>query len=246
VRNLSTPGFIFAGIVVKFHPMKIKGIIFDFDGLLVDTETPQMRAWQKIYAANGATLHLQEWVRCLGTSADAFDPIADLRSKTAHPLDAQALIQHQRELVNRDLLHEPLRPGIRELLLEARSENLSLAIASSSNRTWVHDGLQRSAILDYFPVVCTSEDVRMVKPHPELYQLALRRMGLPGDEVVVLEDSPNGIRAAKAAGLFCAAYPNEISQHLDLTQADVILPVLDWIEFFDLLRSGLISNRQAK
>ena len=80
--------------------MKIKGIIFDFDGLLVDTETPQLRAWQKIYAASGATLRLQEWVQCLGTSADAFDPIADLRSKTEHPLDVQKLIQQQREQVN--------------------------------------------------------------------------------------------------------------------------------------------------
>lgn len=222
--------------------MKIKGIIFDFDGLLVDTETPQLRAWQKIFAANGATLQLQEWVQCLGTSADAFDPIANLRAKTVHPLDAQELLKQQREQVNRDLIVEPLRPGIQELLIEARREKLSLAIASSSNRRWVEDGLRRCAILDFFLVICTSNDVRQVKPHPELYQLALQRMGLSGDEVVALEDSPNGIRAAKAAGLFCVAYPNEISQHLDLTQADVILPMLDRAEFFEFLRTGLKQN----
>lgn len=225
--------------------MKIKGIIFDFDGLLVDTETSQLRAWQKIYAESGATLRLQEWVQCLGTSADAFDPITDLRSKTEHPLDVQKLIQQQREQVYRDLLGEPLRPGIQELLIGAHRDNLSLAIASSSNRSWVEDGLRRCAILDFFPVICTSDDVSHVKPHPELYNLAMQQMGLTEDEVVVLEDSPNGIRAAKAAGLFCVAYPNEISQHLDLTQADLILPVLDPIEFFELLRRGFKPDGQT-
>lgn len=229
---------------VKYQTMKIKGIIFDYDGLLVDTETPQLRSWQQIYAAHSAQLHLQEWVQCLGTSADAFDPIADLRSKTAKPIDAEDLFMQQRSQVDRALAEEPLRPGISLLLEAARQENLRLAIASSSNRSWVRAGLERNKVLDFFPVICTSENVKQVKPNPELYLLALAQMGLTASDVLAFEDSPNGIRAAKAAGLFCVAYPNAISRQLDLSQADMLLETIDEYTLQDIL-SNHVTRRSG-
>ncbi|TLM99712.1 HAD family hydrolase [bacterium] len=207
--------------------MKINALIFDFDGLLVDTETPQLRAWQKIYRSFGAELFLEEWVQCLGTSADAFDPIADLRAKTDTSFDEQALIAEYKLESSYGIQKEKIRPGIELLLRQARQLNLCLAVASSSNRSWVNTGLERIGAKQYFEIICTSEDVSRVKPDPELFLLALHRLNLDPEQVIVFEDSPNGIKAAKAAGLVCVAYPNEISSHLDLSHADLIVPHLE-------------------
>lgn len=206
--------------------MEIKALIFDFDGLLVDTETPQLRIWQEIYQSFGARLLLEEWVRCLGTSADAFDIPADLRSKTNTAFDEEELMAQFKARADQAIFQEKLRPGIQDLLQQAQQRNLLMAVASSSDREWVRSGLDRVNASRYFSVVCTSEEVTRVKPDPELYLLALRRLGIDAGQALVFEDSPNGIRAAKSAGLACVAYPNPISSYLDTSQADLILPTL--------------------
>ncbi|GAP14861.1 haloacid dehalogenase superfamily, subfamily IA, variant 3 with third motif having DD or ED [Longilinea arvoryzae] len=206
--------------------MNIQALIFDFDGLLVDTETPQLTAWQNIYRAHGARLLLEEWVKCLGTSADAFDPIRDLHSKTPLPIDGERLRAEFKARSIEAIQKENLRPGIETLLEQARQRNLRMAVASSSNRTWVESGLNRLHAADYFDVICTSNDVTRVKPDPELFLLALDRLGIDSNEAIVFEDSPMGIQAAKSANLACVAYPNAISVHLDLRQADLVIPSL--------------------
>lgn len=227
--------------------MKIKALIFDFDGLLVDTETPQLRAWQKIFHSYNAELLLEEWVQCLGTSADAFDPIADLRAKTKVLFDEKAVVAEYKSESTIGIQREKLRPGIASFLEQSKQLNLRLAVASSSNIVWVNAGLERVGVKQYFEVICTSEDVARVKPDPELFLLALHRLNLDADQAIVFEDSPNGIRAAKAAGLACVAYPNEISSHLDLSHAELIVshlenyPLLKIINHFENV--GFISGR---
>jgi putative hydrolase of the HAD superfamily len=207
--------------------MNIKALIFDFDGLLVDTETPQLLVWQEIYRSYGAQLLLEEWVRCLGTSADAFDIPADLRSKADVPINDDELLDYFKTRSNEAIWQEKLRPGIAALLQQAQQKNLRMAIASSSNREWVQSGLARLDASQFFPVLCTSEDVARVKPDPELYLLALNRLQVDASQAIVFEDSPNGILAAKAAGLTCVAYPNPTSSHLDISPADLIVPSLE-------------------
>lgn len=223
--------------------MEIKALIFDFDGLLVDTETPQLRIWQEIYQSFGARLLLEEWVRCLGTSADAFDIPADLRSKTSTAFDERELMAQFKARANQAIFQEKLRPGIQSLLQQARQSELMMAVASSSDRNWVESGLNRVNADQYFSVVCTSEDVSRVKPDPELYLLALRRLGVEPSQALVFEDSPNGILAAKSAGLACVAYPNPISSYLDISQADLILPTLD-DQALDRILQYFADNRQ--
>ncbi len=206
--------------------MEIKALIFDFDGLLVDTETPQLRVWQEIYRSFGATLLLEEWVRCLGTSAGAFDVPADLRAKTSLPFDGDALVEQFKIRSGEAILQERLRPGMADLLKAAQRRHLKMAVASSSDRAWVESGLARVNIQGYFQVVCTGDDVTTVKPDPALYHLALDHLGVNAGETLVLEDSPMGIQAAKAAGLTCVAYPNPVSINLDLSHADWILTAL--------------------
>ncbi len=202
--------------------MKIKAFIFDFDGLLVDTETPQMHTWQKLYRDLGAELRPEEWVQCLGTSPDAFDPVADLMSKTSKSFDKDELKKQFKLLSTQAIENESLRPGIIPLLEQAQNFGIAMAVASSSGKTWVESGLDRVGAGKYFQAVCTAEDVTKVKPDPELFQLALKRLNIGSEEAIVFEDSPMGIRAAKSAGLACVAYPNSISIHLDLSKADLI------------------------
>ena len=203
--------------------MKIKALIFDFDGLLVDTETPQMQTWQRLYQELGADLRPEEWVQCLGTSPDAFDPILDLRGKTSAIFDSDELKRQFKLQSTLAIEKENLRPGMGLLLENAQKAGMAMAVASSSGRLWVETGLTRVKAGKYFQAVCTAEDVSRVKPDPELFQLALSRLNFAPQEAIVLEDSPMGIRAAKSAGMACVAYPNSISIHLDLSKADLII-----------------------
>jgi len=208
---------------VKFSLMKIKALIFDFDGLLVDTETPQMQTWQRLYRELGAELRPEEWVQWLGTSPEAFDPISDLRGKTTATFDSYELKRQFKLQSTQAIEKEILRPGMGLLLEHAQKAGLAMAVSSSSGRLWVESGLDRVRATKYFQAVCTAEDVTRVKPDPELFQLALSRLNIAPQEAIVLEDSPMGIRAAKSAGMACVAYPNSISTHLDLSKADLIV-----------------------
>lgn len=225
--------------------MKIKAFIFDFDGLLVDTETPQMETWQRLYQELGAELRPEEWVQCLGTSPDAFDPVADLLKKTSTRFDKDELKKQFKLLSTQAIEKESLRPGMKPLLEQALNYGIAMAVASSSGRIWVESGLARVGAGKYFQAVCTAEDVTRVKPDPELFQLALKRLNIGPHEAIVFEDSPMGIRAAKSAGLACLAYPNSISIHLDISRADLIVNSsqdLDLIRILDSFEHGRSSR----
>ena len=122
---------------------------------------------------------------------------------------------------------QQLLPGVERYLAEARRLGLKTAIASSSRSNWVMDHLERFGIDEHFDAILCREDVSRTKPDPELYQKALERLSVPAAETIAFEDSANGIRAAKAAGLFCVAVPNPLTADLDLTDADLQLESLE-------------------
>ena len=131
---------------------------------------------------------------------------------------------------------EPVRPGVRDYLDAARRLGLGLAVASSSSRRWVAGHLERLGLADRFDVLCCAEDVTRVKPHPDLYVAALKALGAASVAAIALEDSPNGVLAAKRAGLFCVAVPNPLTAKLDLSAADIRLASLDELPLPALLR----------
>jgi beta-phosphoglucomutase-like phosphatase (HAD superfamily) len=114
-------------------------------------------------------------------------------------------------------------PGVVEYLDKAVEIGLKIGLASSSDRAWVVNHLTELDLIHYFDVVCTLEDVKLVKPDPDLYQKAVAGLDLLPDQVVAFEDAPNGILAAKRAGLYCVAVPNSVTRSLDLSGADLIL-----------------------
>lgn len=202
--------------------MPLKALIFDFDGLILDTETPEVRAWQKIFRSKGAEFPDAWWMNAIGRGADQI---------TEHPcdlLDRQLGYPCLRSEVNAE--YEQLRmsaieasetlPGIRDLIIKAKEAGLKLGVASSSKHVWVDRHLTRLGLFDSFEAIVCADDVELAKPHPDLYLSVCALLGVDPTEAVALEDSPNGIKAAKAAGLFCIVIPNSCTIQLNLSEAD--------------------------
>jgi putative hydrolase of the HAD superfamily len=214
----------------------IGGLLFDFDGLLVDTETPARLAYEELYRDHGQELPLELWATLVGTIGADFDPDAHLEELVGQPLDREQLTTRRRtrELELTDL--EELRPGIEDYLVEAHHRGLSTAIVSSSSQDWINRHLDRLGRVDgWDAIVAADGDATRAKPQPTLYLEALALLGLRPDEAIAFEDSLNGIRAAKAAGLFCVAVPNPITKTFALDEADLVVESLEAMPLDDLL-----------
>ena len=222
--------------------MTPKAIIFDFDGLILDTEWPEVQAWEEIYRSFGCELPRDQFLLQVGRGADQglSHPCDSLEAQLGHSVDRVSLeklsLARRLEIIE----SEAARPGIIAMLDEADSLGVEVAIASSSRYEWVDRHLRRLGLRDRFSSVSTANDVSRTKPDPELYLLALRRLSASPSEVFALEDSPPGATAARAAGLFVIAYPNPLTAMLDLSIANVIIENLEGKSIEDLwsLREG--------
>ncbi|MBW5448293.1 HAD-IA family hydrolase [Cohnella sp. CFH 77786] len=206
----------------------IKAVIFDFDGTLLDSESCAFEAFGDMYKEHGHELALEKWALCIGTADGPFDPYEDLQTKVGRKLERETLkARFEEELLARALRAE-LRPGVPGILEEARRLGLSIGLASSSVRTWIDRHLTARGIRGYFETIKTSDDVEKVKPDPALYRLALEALGVRPDEAVAVEDSLNGMRAAKAAGMQVVIVPNPVTRQMDFAAEgpDLILDSL--------------------
>jgi HAD superfamily hydrolase (TIGR01509 family) len=195
--------------------MLIEALIFDFDGLVVDTETPEYEVLSEQYREHGATLLPERWVLGLGT-VGGYNAYAELEALIGHTLDRAALqVEHRQRYLER-IAAQPLRPGVAELLAYGHEHGLRMAVASSSTRDWVENWLARHHIREYFGCVRTRNDVVHVKPAPDLFLSAAECLAVRPQACVVLEDSPNGMRAAASAGMRCVAVPLPLLSGLEL------------------------------
>lgn len=221
----------------------ITALIFDFDGLIVDTETPAFESWRQIYAEYGQELTLSLWEHALGTNHgfDAATHLAGLLAQhpatadAARSLDLAALRTRRQQIKAALSADQPLLPGVLDILQQADALDLPCAIASSSGRTWVAGWLRRHDIYDRFACIRTAEDVVMTKPAPDLFLSAAAGLGQPATQCLVFEDAPNGVRAARAAGMRCVLVPGAISRHLTLPPADLQLPALNALPLTTIL-----------
>jgi len=225
----------------------IKALVFDFDGLIVDTEVPIFRAWQRIYREHGQDLPLQQWLTIIGTASGPFDPVIDLAKKTGAKLDEQELKALEVLYYQEATALQQLLPGVIDYLVAARQLGLKTAVASSSTRKWVMDHLNRFGIGGRFGAIICREDVKRTKPDPDLYLTALERLGVQPAEAIAFEDSSNGIHAAKAAGLLCVVVPNLLTVDLDLTEADLRLLTLEAMPLRDVIKeASAVRKRPAQ
>jgi HAD superfamily hydrolase (TIGR01509 family) len=213
----------------------IRAIVFDFDGLILDTEEPVYRSWLEVYEAHGEELPFERWVQIVGSTTTGFHPQHHLEERLGRSLPKEVLdsrIVRRTELV----LAQKLLPGVAQHIDQAKAAGLKLGVASSSTNEWVRGHLARLGILEKFDCVRCRDDVANAKPEPDLYIAVLECLGVSASEAIAIEDSPNGVTAAKRAGLRCVAIPNSITAKLDLSGADVLLLSLDEITLADLLK----------
>ncbi len=219
-------------------------VIFDFDGLILDTETPEYDAWQEIYGEFGVSMSLEVWGESIGQRAGTFDPLAHLEVTAGCEIPRLEIKERHQLRFHNLLQKEALRPGITSYLDDADRLGVKLAVASSATRDWVEGHLVRHNIAHRFGCIVTVEDVTHAKPDPELFNLALTRMNARADRAVVLEDSPNGLLAANRAGIFAVAVPNPVTAGLALGHADLTISSLaDWP--MERLRDAIVNHRSA-
>lgn len=186
----------------------VRALIFDFDGTILDTETCDFRRWEQLYRSHGRTLRLDEWQQGVGTW-DAFDPWAGLPEEVQQ---RREIVRHElREQILADLSEADLRPGVVDLLDQARDAGLRLAVASSSDRPWVSRWLDHHGLSSRFEAVITRDDVAHVKPDPEPYVKAAAALHVPVGECLAIEDSFHGATSAHRAGMRVVVVPNEIT-----------------------------------
>ncbi len=214
----------------------IKGLLFDFDGLILDTEWSIFESWQELYQDCGARLEVADWVDVVGTLDDEKDYFDQIEAQTGEKRDWSDLGIKRRQREQNLIDEQPILPGVIAYLQDARQLGLKLGIASSSHSDWVNGHLTHRGLIDYFDVIHTREKVTRYKPDPEPYLKLLVELGLAANQAIVLEDSPPGITSAKRAGLFCVAVPNRLTQILALEHADLRLDSLDQMSLNELLR----------
>lgn len=201
----------------------IRALIFDFDGTMVDTESLDFECWQKIYRSHACELEIADWAQCVGTVTDAFHPVLHLEKLTRRAVDGKELMaMHHAEFARR-ATQLPLLRGVEEWIRDAKILGLKLGVASSSQREWVHSHLSRHNLIGKFDAVRCAQDVQRVKPDPELYLAVAAAVRVKPQEAIAVEDSPNGLRAAKAAGLWTIAVPNSITCQMPQEKADLRL-----------------------
>jgi len=206
---------------------KIRALIFDFDGLILDSEGPIYQTWEEIYQSFGQHLPLDLWVTIIGTSEPLFDPLTHLEDLLGYSLEA-AFLEAQRRKRQTELIQaQPVMPGVIDYLRTARRLGLKIGLASSSPDAWIYGHLERLGLLADFDCIRTGSMVQPTKPDPALYLSVLAAFGLQGSEAVAREVSAHCIAAAKQAGLYCVAVPHALTQHLDLAQADLRVASLD-------------------
>jgi HAD superfamily hydrolase (TIGR01509 family) len=204
--------------------VKIRGLLFDFDGLLVDTESPSRLVWEELYREHGFDLPHERWAGNVGTLDEPFEPLSHLEELLGRGLDRSGLTERRRARELELIELEDLRPGVEDYLDEAERRGLATGIVSSSSVEWIEPILQRLERSHTWDMIVAADgDVARAKPRPTLYLDTLAALDLRPDEAIAFEDSPNGVTAAKAAGIYCVAVPNPITATLAFDEADLVL-----------------------
>lgn len=202
----------------------VRALIFDFDGLILDTETTDYQAWCEVYADHGCELPVDVWAQAVGRGFDAeFEPFAYLESQIGRAVDRESLNARRRQRDLDLIASKSAFPGVEDWLKAAKDRGLKIAIASSSRIDWVAGHLDRLNLRHYFDNLVTADNVTNTKPDPELFLMACKLLGVEPSEAIVLEDSPNGVLAARRAGIFVIAVPNDLTSRMVIDSPDLTL-----------------------
>jgi len=204
----------------------IKSLIFDFDGLICDTETPELEAWKSIFDDLGYSFPIEEYLKSIGSIYNDLSPLRFLKEMSSKKIDMDAIAavfkSRKIELINQ----EPLMPCVKQYLDDAKSSNINIGLASSSPFEWIDHHLRRLDIMDYFDCIITANDVQKTKPDPALFIKAAQSLKSNPEEVLALEDSTNGVTAALQAGIYVVVVPNPVTANFNFDNAHIVISSL--------------------
>ncbi|NLE84460.1 MAG: HAD-IA family hydrolase [Chloroflexi bacterium] len=204
-----------------------RALIFDFDGLILDTETVEVEIWTEIYAQYGMTFDMEAYQGVIGSSgARGFDPAQPLVDREG---ETRSVAEIRKDFLQTALRYcEKLNPmeGAAELIRGAKADGYLVAVGSSAAHWWLETHLTRLGLIDEFDTIVSSEDVENAKPQPDIFLKVLENLSIPPEDALVLEDSNNGVLAAHRAGIRAIAVPNPITKGQDFSLAAAIVPSL--------------------
>lgn len=208
----------FYTLAVKMAQMK--AVLFDFDGVIIDSEWPIYQSWSNLFKREGQELKVEDYVKCIGSDFATWSPEAFLEELTGREFDWKSENEARQIYIEEQL--EGVKPleGIVKLLEFLKQHDISCAIVSSSSHNWVDGWLEKLNLMQYFTDVVCKGDAAKIKPAPDLYLEGCRRFNAEVNECVVLEDSYNGILAANAAGCISYAIPSRLTSVLEFDIAD--------------------------
>lgn len=215
---------------------QIRAVIFDFDGLLVDTETAEYLAWRRLYVEHGATLEVSVWQHAVGYDG-RLNPRKMLEEQVGRQLDWSVLVPRKKQYHIEQIEQLPPLPGVVALMQRCKAADIRIGVASNSSSQWVREGLERVDLMQFVEAYATRDEVANPKPLPDVYLLALDKLGAAPESSVAFEDSEPGVRSAKAAGLYVVAVPNEFTCLQDLSSADQIERTLEKIDIEQIFSS---------
>jgi len=214
----------------------LKALIFDFDGLILDTETPEVLTWQSIYREHGFELPVEEWAKTVGgwgiSNFDAAEHLADIS-------EGRLALSYLRELHRKEcdkIIHtSPILPGVTAMIEQAQEKGVRVAVGSSSTHSWVDTHLKRLGIFERFDHIVCQDDVQTgrSKPYPDIFLEALSRLNVHASEAVVFEDSVNGVTAARRAGIFVVGVPNPLTETMGV-RGDITVSSLAQVSLHEL------------
>lgn len=217
--------------------MLLQAVVFDFDGVIIDTEKARYEAMQEIYSSYGQKLPLDIWLKSVGHASYVIHPFDLLMDLTGKRLDCEMLKSKHKEIEMEFADALPVLPGVVDRLEEVCASGGKLAIASSSSRGWVEGHLKKRDLFRYFNVTVCRGDTVNHKPDPEPYLTALRLMRCSAEHAFAVEDSPTGINAALSAGMTCIAVGCSLTRNLDLSKAHYVFDSLSSVSFIELGRN---------
>ena len=238
--------FHFFGLDKRDHvrmSKSLQAVIFDLDGLIVDSETPDYLSWREVYARHGLDLTVRDWAGVVGRRD--IDLYAPLRERNVDVAAEGALRRRRLAALFEDYL--TAAPGVVNLIDQLRLAGILRGLASNSDGAYVFEVVERLKLRNAFDAIVTRDDVTRAKPAPDIFLAAVSWLGVEAHRCVVLEDSHPGVAAAKAAGLKCIAVATVFTRHHDLGQADLVVRSLEAVTLEILTRlvsEGTVSDPQ--
>ncbi len=203
-----------------------RALVFDFDGLIVDTERATYEVWRALYREYNAELTVTDWLQAVGHVGN-FDPRHHLNQTLGRALDWQSLNHRIEHNIQASISQLAPLPGVYDLMVNARESGWKIGVASNSDLSWVGSGLARLDLAHLVHTVRTRDDVTRHKPHPDVYLAVMEALDADPSSSIAFEDSAPGAEAARAAGLYVIAVPNSLTRHMPIPCAHETLTSLE-------------------